>query len=747
MGTKALWCGGLILAAVAFAAEPIPCSLDVASEGTDVLLSVPSDGNVDVNLVCSSAKTTPGTLELVLSAFTGDEGSFAVGLLPAQAEAGTKPQQPLRVTAPRTMLIPLRLTASSLPLTGKYTGRLTMVAEGRDPVIRKIVLTREAQRGTLVISPQPVNLTVARPFLFWKPMQETTFSVALREKSGKVRLEGITARLESVAKAPEGGFGLERNASFTFNGAAAERIEETPEAGSGRPARDIPAGSQAVVAATLKNLKAGEYDAVLHFQAANSNDDDAQKLTLTVQARDPWGWALMVLALALVISFATTKLLDSHRRRAVLLMRIRELRAKGIESEPHSVPVVWARSVLRQTEKLSRRFLLTSPDRIDARIENLEPALDLLSRISGLRSKLKEARLDPWINRRTAAKLDHIVGSMGAFTPNEAKRAEIGKGLDELEEWLVPSKREECYWEDLSKAIDAQLRDTDLDAVQDADAKTIMQGFANSLDLALKTTPAGLKAKFEAEKQYAALKILWERHAESHELELAVLRWNETGDIHKLFDLADDQTWERMHRAEAGLEIDMPSTDPANAAEAFDVLHFEVKTADPLVQKAYLFQHGVEYHWRFELSRRRWWEWPTWLVLEPRSAEPRIVQYVPRSAKLKASVRAVPAWRRESTTGAEAKAELALTADRESLIRSSSDFAGYKKFQTAEIISWLLAAGLALTTGMATFYFKSGAFGSVQDYLTMFAWGTSIDQAKTIFQSAQDASKAPEKKS
>ena len=92
MGTKTLLCGGLMLAAVAFAAEPIPCTLDVASEGTDVLLSVPSDGNVDVNLVCSSAKTTPGALELALSAFTGDEGSVAAVLSPAQAPAGAKPQ-------------------------------------------------------------------------------------------------------------------------------------------------------------------------------------------------------------------------------------------------------------------------------------------------------------------------------------------------------------------------------------------------------------------------------------------------------------------------------------------------------------------------------------------------------------------------------------------------------------------------------------------------------------------------------
>jgi hypothetical protein len=730
-----------MLAAVAFAAEPIPCSLDVASEGTDVLLSVPSDGNVDVNLVCSSTETTPGALELALSAFTGDEGSFAVVLLRAQAPAGAKPQQPLKVTVPKTLLVPLRLAAPNLPQSGKYTGRLLILAEGRDPVVRKIVLTREAQRGTLVISPQPVNLTLSRRLLFWRPMKETTFSVALREKTGKVRLEGITARLETVSKAPEGGFTLDRNASFKFNGKDVEHIEETPEARSGGPARDIPAGSQAVVAVTLKNLKAGEYDAVLHFQAANSNDDDAQKLTLTVQTRDCVIWAIGVLVLALVISFYTTKLLVSHRRGASLLMRIREIQPVGIDSEPHSLPVVWVRSVLRQTEELSRRYLLTSPDQIEARITDLERPLELLGRIAGLRKGI--AGLGPWIHRRAEVILDHIVSSIGAFKPTDEATAKIKVELDALGLWLEPKKTQDCYWEDLSKSIGSLLGEADLGIVQSAEATLTMHRLFTDLQQAVANPPKDQKGKFEAEKHYAALKILWERRTDPGELAAAIECWNRSADIHSLFTLADDQAWARMEQAiqDKRLWIDMPHTDPASPAEAYELLHVELKTSDPLLEQAFLFQHGLEFHWRFELTYRKWWcrraKRAFKLVFEPRSAEPRLVEYVPRPGKLTASVRALPAERRHSATGEAAPLYLDLSTDRQSQIRKSSDFAGYKKYHTAEMISWVLASALAVVTGLTTFYFKGSAFGSVQDYLALFAWGTSIDQARNIFQSAQ----------
>ncbi|MGO9095894.1 MAG: hypothetical protein ACLQGV_11790 [Bryobacteraceae bacterium] len=746
MGTKTLWCGGLMLAAVALAAEPIPCTLDVASEGTDVLLSVPSDGNVDVNLVCSSIKTTPGALELALSAFTGDEGSFGAVLLPAQAPAGAKPQQPLKVTVPKTLLVPLRLAAPSLPQSGKYTGRLLILAEGRDPVVRKIVLTREAERGTLIISPQPLNATIARPF--WGGASGTTFSVALREKTGKLRLEGITARLESVSKAPEEGFTFQRNLGFAFNGTPVDDMERTPTSDSGRSTRAIPAGSQAVVGVTLQNLQAGEYNAVLRFQATNSNDDDAQKLTLTVQARDSWLRALIVLVAALVISFLTTKLLTSYKRRASLLMRIRETQAAGLASEPHSLPVVWARSVLRQTEELSRRFLLTSPDQIEARITGLQRPLELLGKTASLRNDLKLAGLHPWILRRAEAILDHIVSSIGAFSPDDGATAKIKEKLDELAQWLDPKKRDDCYWKDLRASTESLLDEADLGLVENAEAVAVMQGFQEDLQRALDTPPADLNGKFKAETTYDAFKILWERRTDPVELAAAVECWTQSNDIQALFRLANDRIWLRMHKAKAHhwLEIDMPHTDPANPAEAYDVLHFELKTSDPILDLAYLFQHRLEYHWHFKL--KYWWHHciPRVLELEPRSAEPRIVQYFPYPGKLTASVSTV--YHMQCQPPADGTAPLLeVGTDVKSHIRESSDFAGYKKFHTAEVISWLLACALALVTGLTTFYFKGGAFGSVQDYLTLFAWGTSIDQARNIFQSAQAPSSPPAKAS
>jgi len=78
-------------------------------------------------------------------------------------------------------------------------------------------------------------------------------------------------------------------------------------------------------------------------------------------------------------------------------------------------------------------------------------------------------------------------------------------------------------------------------------------------------------------------------------------------------------------------------------------------------------------------------------------------------------------------------------------IAKSSDFGTLSGLAKIEKISWLLASIVAIVTGLSTFYFKGGSFGSFQDYLTLFLWGAGVDQGKNFLQAMQNYSPSPVK--
>ena len=75
-------------------------------------------------------------------------------------------------------------------------------------------------------------------------------------------------------------------------------------------------------------------------------------------------------------------------------------------------------------------------------------------------------------------------------------------------------------------------------------------------------------------------------------------------------------------------------------------------------------------------------------------------------------------------------------------IGSGGAFTPVKGFSVGEMVQLLLAFVAAVTTGLQTFYFKTGGFGSFPDYLTLFAWGATIDQFKNFLQKLPTATQA-----
>ena len=305
-------------------ADVLPCSVDGGTSGSEISATVSSTGSVPLLLICTKSATSPKAMDLVITEFWNEAGSAHVDLLVPPDYKPSTGNGPFIV--PYDAVIPIRLFAANLATQRKYVGRLVAMADGKEPVIVKLTLMRGASTGTLVLDRQSITLQISRPmFPWWSAQPDPSFSLTACEKSGQIAMEGITVRLEQVSKQPGEGFSLGRNAAFTVNNQAIPNLEVWPPKQS-EPVRSFGPGGHAVIGMTLKNLTAGEYNASLRFQAVNSNNDDAQKLSLLAQVRDSIWWAVVLLIAAVVFSFVATKVVTSLRHRFNFLQRIHELR-------------------------------------------------------------------------------------------------------------------------------------------------------------------------------------------------------------------------------------------------------------------------------------------------------------------------------------------------------------------------------------------------------------------------------------
>lgn len=101
------------------------------------------------------------------------------------------------------------------------------------------------------------------------------------------------------------------------------------------------------------------------------------------------------------------------------------------------------------------------------------------------------------------------------------------------------------------------------------------------------------------------------------------------------------------------------------------------------------------------------------------------VQYVPRAGQVCASVVA-------RRNGDIVRARSAAYD-----IEQSQDFGLLNGVELVELLSFALAAIIAVATGFLMFYSKNPDFGSLQDYLALFLWGVGVDQGKNFLQALQ----------
>jgi hypothetical protein len=723
-------------AAPAFGEGPL-YQLDVegATPGKEIVVSRPPDGLVPVQVVLNPPAKQAGQpvqpgqpVRVSMSQFAGDRGSFAVQIRAACDSA--EGVQSLDFAKSGMQGICLYIPA--LPGDGRYTGSMLLIPPDSQPLVKPFVITRpQAVLTVQPIAPQLVTLP------FWDsgspadPQQ--TFRVVLSEKSGTADASGIMVKL-AVSKSPAN-FDLEKNIAFRIRNKEVPDLESGPSTNSNQTdLRTVRAGGQLGIDVALYGLKPGEYNAVLQFSSPNSAADDSQKQNLVIQVRSSIWWAVVCLIAAAFFSFVATKVLAGLRWRASLQRQIHDLKPQWLGRLPRILAVVWVGAVLHQAKKLSSRFWLTGTDLIDSQVGSVRSMLKLLDQARQLHDLLTRT-LDDFILRRVVIGLENVESRLEAGAPDDATAACVQADLKKFEDWLATDKILDKFQDDVIPDVSKLLRDVAADPA--ASALPQIKELVARIGAELTPLPADTAKMSDLYRHYALLRVLWAARKNPAELakELAVYP-----DLTEVLRVADEWDWERLQGAK--LKLRLPESASPEGLEAYVPLQFSVEHDDEKdagLTQSYLFKHKVDFAWTFTLTPvRGFWETihmlpqPHEVTLRPVTRGPSVVQYFPCGGQLRVQVDLH--YYGQPRTGLHHEG-LA--------IQNSSEFGFLSMFEKAEVISWLIAVSAAIATGLSTFYFKGPAFGSFQDYLSLFVWGAGIDQTKNFVQNIQASSTVP----
>lgn len=708
------------------AAKP-PFAIDAAAaDGKEIVLAVPANGEVSFTLIRTGA-VPAGAVDLHVSSFSNGQGHTAAVSVAAGSVKPNADLQGIKLAGP---VLPVRLIARDLRPGSRYSGTLVLSAGGFDtPQVWPIALTAAASRDAILVADRnSLSLSVKSPAFFtFKAPESPDVSIHLFDKNRKAPIEAVSVRQESAG--PGSTFDLERHLAFWFNGTRTGPLGDTTSA-----TRTIPPGGQATVGIAVKDLSAGEHSAVLRFQAANSVDDDAQKVALTVKVQHSiWG-AILTLVAAGILSFVTTKIVVMVRQHLALRQKVRDLRKPWLRDMEPAVPVAWVRAMLKQSEDLSKRFWLTGGGQIEARLSQISGMLPVLQRIAELRKQLARALADDvFVLRRALSALSRIVSRLDADALLEAAAAQRRAELDALSAWLDPSGLEKSYWDVVlpaAKHMIAAVKNGSLPSAPLPDLQRLIDELEKDIDDLNNNrvkTP-GMEWKKAFEQKYARLKVLWEHVDRPEYDELIALR---DKPLEKLFKVSDHAAWQRLGAATR--EIVRESA--GDAAEAYTPLTFKLVTLqDPDLQRTYLVARGLIYEWEFvfEAAQRRSFRRRKKTETFPaRSAEPTVVVFAPGAGTLNVKVEA----RYEGSEPISDKTTKPIS------IKPSDDFKIFASSERVDFTSFAIAGLIAVVSGLSLFYWRNAAFGTPQDYVNLFMWGIGVDQGKNLVQLLQSPAK------
>jgi hypothetical protein len=518
-----------------------------------------------------------------------------------------------------------------------------------------------------------------------------------------------------------------RNLTFFVDSTQIRGFDAAPD--DNATDRDIKPGTQRSLGIQAHDLLPGEYHATLRFLGTNSAEDDSQKFNLVVIVRDSWVIAVLVLLAALLFSFVANKLLKSKQAQAKLQQSIRDATPAWLATEDPVLPVVWVQATLRQIQDLAKRFWLTGQSVLSARLDQAQKMLHILSDVRQLRKDIQSAKIPRFMLTHVRELLGRIIAQIGPDSLDDAKTAQIDGQLDSLRAWADPLRRNDSCWSDVLAIGTALLAEVDEAAVPQAGRDTFTT-LRDKVKAALAAgAPAGpdqVKQLEQLDMNVAKLRILWDRRASS-DFGVLVALLQQGASSESFLQTADVLAWQWIKQT--GLTIVFAEQNSPDPIQSFTLLNFYVTSQDSAMNKSFFFHHMLSFEWEFLLVTTGLRRKRRTLTLTPRTLGPRIVQYMPRNGVLRVSV-TVKHKENGSVTAEAGPME----------IKNSSNFGYFTGLERIEIYSTLLAAFIAIVTGLGTFYFKNTAWGSFQDYLTLFIWGAGVDQGKDFLQNLQSPS-------
>ncbi len=722
----------LILAPWYAGAEDAGFTLDVlAPTAKEIAFTVPASGSVPLRIMQKGVPSPGLKVDLALSEFVGEKGSSVPVELTVDGTDLPAAREQKGVPFPG-VLLPIHLKVPPFPTPGKYSGTLVVVNPqkgSREAWLIGLTSAQESRPAMLVLDQGAATLTGVKGVLFGRG-EGPSLTVHVRDKSGFWALDGVIGRLEPGLVAPGGAFDMKRNLAATFNNQAAD-LGTSPPAGQ----RSVPPGQQATLGLHFVNLEVGSYTVPLRFLAANSGVDDQQRLTVSIQMRHWWPWAVLTLLLATLTSFVGTQLATGMRRRAAFLDRGRTMRPSWLTQERAVLPVIWFQAKLRQIEELSKRYWLTGQTGIDLKLTQAAGMLQILDRIHHLRERIAQRLEEEPIRKRATWLMDNIVSSIDA-DPSEQETTRIKAELDALEQWLDPAKTDACYWNALLPVIRRLLAEVEIGACPpegEAEIKRLMAELEKVKDKGLQPTHDEM---LTFEKRYERLRILWNHREDAL---LPQLLSVPADAVNRLFHVVDNADWDRLKARIERHEVvaEAPSPDFLNPIEAYMPVTFRLNAPDdPGLMGTFLAQKQLVYTWKFEIRNRDRLRREKVAQLEVTSVEPKVTQYAPGPGKI--TLREVliqyPAGQEKTVLTRQEQKDTEKAQGRWDVpIGRSSDFTIWCIAERADFIALFIAAIAGIASGLML-YIQNPTFGSAKDYLQLFMWGAGIDQTKNFIQ-------------
>ena len=440
--------------------------------------------------------------------------------------------------------------------------------------------------------------------------------------------------------------------------------------------------------------------------------------------------------LALLISFGVTKFLGRFRERLLTSARIRRAESSWLAEMPPVLAVVWVRTILHEARALNRAWFMTPP-LIETRLSETTAVLDVLEQAHQVDQDIKRRQLPEFVRRRAVTALKSVVARLEDTALSEPRAAQLRSDLVALASWTTTSKLAEAYGNEVKGAIAALFCEINLDAIVDAEAREVMEDLQEGIRADLEPAPTALDDLLRVEEAYARLKLLWERRA-TREFDWLIFLERKGCTLDDLFALADEAAWLRLEQTSLQIVVTRP-TDPAGWT-AWTPLVLSVVPADEELASMYLFLRGLQYEWTLALMSE---DGKKMTFMSPPenpsiSQDPSTVVYADRAGTLMASVTLSPVTleydpRTLPSRGPEVK------------INPSPDDTLKQKLTTADVVSFLAAATVAMASGLWLLYGKQPTFGSVQDYVGLMAWGVGVDQGKNLLQLLSSWSPSPAK--